>query len=364
MGWIPRHIRRWIRGSGLTWAVHSTVDEPLELLCAFVAHYLALGAAEVHLCLDRPTQEVIDVLGPVPGVRLTLCDEAYWAGTRQGRRPAGPAHRQVANLKRAYAESRHDWLLYCDADEFVHLDSRFGAMAEVLALFGEDMRFHIFPPAERFYAEGAPALSIFDGMYRCSSAGMIDAAPAIYGKDMPFYAHGLLQDGPGKSVLRCGLAMELEVHAPKDRTNGVIRAGAEEMAALERCRLLHFDGLTPLHWSMKLVRWYGAMIDMLGGDRALVAQRRTPTRNLQAKALYDLREDAQALHRMTRLQSMTAAQMAELAAAGGLVDARPQIEATARALFPRLELDFSQAAFDRRLRQLHADFIKTSGFAL
>lgn len=358
------NFQRWIRGAGPSWAVHSTVDEPLELLCAFVAHYLAMGAAEVHLCLDRPTQEVIDVLGPVPGVRLTVCDAAYWAGMRNGQRPQGPAHRQVANLRRAYAESRHDWLLYCDADEFLRLDARFGSMKDVFALFGRDMRFHLFSPAERFYAEGGPEGSIFDGSFRRSSAGMVAAAPAIYGDDLPYFVKGLLQDGPGKSMTRTRLPLEPNIHTPTDGTNGVIRASSEDIAALGRCHMLHFDGLTRLHWALKLVRWYGAMMDMLGGDRALISIRRTPARNRQATGLYDLRADPVGLERLTRLQFMTAAQIADVAAAGGLVAVDHRIEATARALFPRQGLDFSQAEFDRRLRELHAEFIEASGFAL
>lgn len=133
----------------MSWVVHSTVDEPIELLSAFVAHYLAIGASEIHLCLDRRNEEALDVLGPLKEVKITICDEAYWSASERGQRPISQADRQVTNLRRAYNSSKHDWLLFCDADEFLYIDPFFKNVAHLLDSFSDTTNFHLFPPRRK-----------------------------------------------------------------------------------------------------------------------------------------------------------------------------------------------------------------------
>lgn len=340
----------------MSWSVHSTMDEPVELVSAFVAYYLSMGAAEVHLCLDRRNDEIFDTLGTIPQVHLTVCDDAYWSRTRARKRPISQADRQVINLKNAYASSRHDWLLFCDADEFLYSDPGGPCLTRILERCSRDVLFHTFPVAERFYAIGENYKGIFDGLYRCRSPRVQEIGPDVYGDKWNFLSRGLLQDGPGKSIMRVGTGLDVNIHAPTNPQ----KATPEQLALFEGIYLLHYDGLTPFHWALKLVRWYCSMIDLLGDDEKQIRKRRTSGRNRQAEFLHRNRHDPAALIEMTDLQRLRAEQIAHLAVAGGIPLVRPDIEAAAHHVFP--DLDFSQESFDRKLRILHSDFISSSGF--
>lgn len=345
----------------MSWAVQSTVDEPVELLCAFIAHHLSLGAAEVHLYLDRQNDEVMDIFGPHPEIQITVCDNAYWSNTPTRQRPISQADRQVTNLRRAYSKSRHDWLLFCDADEFLFIDKYFNSVDDLLKIFKPDVLFHTFSPAERFYMAGDPLLTIFDGRYRCRSAKLMDAGKSIYGDDWDFFSRGLLQDGPGKSILRVGAGLDVNIHAPKSK-NGTVTGLAEEIEALRRSYILHYDGLTPLHWALKLARWYGSMIDLIGDNKELIRKRRTAGRNRQAEVLHLNRSNPQALRDMTHLQFLDLSQASKLDEIGGTVLVEQEIAREAMRMFPALDLDFTQDSFNRRLLRLHGSFIADSGF--
>lgn len=342
----------------MAWSVHSTMDEPLELVLAFVAHYLTAGAAEVHICLDRRRDDVAESLRGQPQVRLTICDDAYWAQSPAGKRPIGQADRQVMNLRAAYRQSPHDWLLFCDADEFLHIPPEGPTLDQILSGCRPDVLFYTFPVAERFYAMGEPPLTIFDGLYRCRSPRVLETGPAIYGKNWHYLSRALLQDGPGKSIMRTRAGLDVNIHAPKGNQN----VTPADFAPFRGAYLVHYDGLTPFHWALKLARWYQSMIDLLGDDAQKIRSRRTSGRALQAEYLHLHRHDQAALLAMTDLQRLRAVQIARLAVAGGIALIEPRIEATARAVFPGVDLDFTQAGFDRRLRRQHDRFLDQSGF--
>ncbi len=100
------------------WGVVAIVDEPLPLVAAFVAHYLWLGADEVHLLLDDPRPEVVAALEGRARVRVTAMDAAWWAARGEAR-PEPHARRQGMLLTEIYRDYPRDWMLHVDADEFL-----------------------------------------------------------------------------------------------------------------------------------------------------------------------------------------------------------------------------------------------------
>lgn len=117
-GWLSRLGRKG-ETPAASWSVVATVAEPPELLYAFAAHYLELGADEVHLFVDDPAQPGLEPLRALPRIRLTICDKAHWDRINGGRRPPAQEMRQIRNANTAYRACRSDWLLHCDADEGV-----------------------------------------------------------------------------------------------------------------------------------------------------------------------------------------------------------------------------------------------------
>jgi len=342
----------------MSWSVHSTMDEPIELILAFVAYYLSIGAAEVHLSLDSKNEEVLDTLSGMPQLYLTVCDDVYWSKTRARKRPISQADRQVINLNSAYTTSRHDWLLFCDADEFIYTAPDGPNLDQMLARCSQEVLFYTFPVAERFYAIGEDPKEIFDGLYRCRSQRVQEIGPEIYGDNWIFLSRGLLQDGPGKSIMRVGAGLDVNIHMPKNSQTATL----EQLSSFKGSYLIHYDGLTPFHWALKLARWYQSMIDLLGDDKERIRRRRTSGRNRQAEFLYQNRNNPAILLAMTNLQRLRGEQIANLAVAGGIPLIRPNIQSYVDHIFPQAKINFKQSYFDQKLSILHSDFISTSGF--
>jgi hypothetical protein len=114
-----------------------------------------------------------------------------------------------------------------------------------------------FPVAERCFRRGAPVTSILEGAFRLSTKGLnrrgdgVDADAVIFGDHLPCLVDGVLGHSAGKCAVPRGGDYRLGIHWAY-RGEGKQRA---ERYASTAARLLHFDGLTALHWLAKLVRY-------------------------------------------------------------------------------------------------------------
>ncbi|WP_322894125.1 MULTISPECIES: glycosyltransferase family 2 protein [unclassified Yoonia] len=220
------------------WSVVATVDEPLVLVQAFVAWHLALGAAEVTLYFDRPDDPAAQIMEQVPQVRVIRCDMTHW----QERRPAKHEVRQVQNATQAYRACTADWLLHCDADEYLWAP---GGVSAALAAMAPAMDCAIVPVAERVYLPGTQPMAIFDGVFRRPFTSPARVGARVFGPDYALTRGGLAGHMQGKVFTRTGRGLELSIHRPKAKY-------ACRMAPVTGVELLHFDGLTPQHWLRKL----------------------------------------------------------------------------------------------------------------
>jgi hypothetical protein len=341
-----------------SWSVCSTAAEPPELLCAFVAHYLGLGAQEVHLFLDAPDDETVGILSKIDGVRLTLCTEQYWIETN-GKRPPGQIMRQIKNANRAYAQCTTDWFFFCDADEFLVSKAD---VAQSLSEVPETTLFCRPQMCERIFQSDRPQNELFDGLIR----RMLPPRPAllsrIYGDLALMTTRGLTGHVIGKSFVRAGRDdLRIRIHFP------VPYDGAAEEALKKEGRLkpgpflrdswlVHFDGMTALHWQLKLLRYYLDYAPLLDAGKKNTFTKRTPARSNQLNALYESRGDHAALERLLGLIRLDATVLEKLTAADGVLDLHCNPAQEARALFGQ-EFTFSAADFDAKLRARHAALI-------
>lgn len=343
-------FKRPRRGS---WSVTATVAEPPELLCAFAAHYLELGADEVHLFLDNPEQQGIDMLRAISGVQVTLCTDCYWKKLCGGR-PKLHIMRQLKNANTAYAHCRSDWFLFCDADEFVVAEA---SLSDLLQDVPDTVVHTRVPVVERVFQAEQGQTHLFDGVFRKQLRNQRAVLEAVYGDMANLTTRGLTGHVDGKSFVRAGRGdQRIRIHFPvpfdqseeaRQRDAGTLKPGPD----LEGTWLVHFDGMTPLHWMLKLMR---------KSQSRVVFKKRTPARSRQLNAIYDALEDPVALRRLRRLIALDADGLARLAAADGLLDAQ---------LDPRLAvqrhlgrgLPFDVDSFDARLRAQYAELIATHG---
>ena len=320
-----------------TWAVVATVDEPAALVVAFAAHHLAQGAASVHVFLDQPDAEAAVMLANLPGCAVTVCDAAYWAASRKGSRPALHTARQIHNARQVYAHCKADWLLHCDADEFV----RDGAAVAVALAEAQDSAMYLrLRVAERAYPQDAAEETIFSGVFRHDLPDYPRNGPEIYGEMQAFFHHGLTGHKAGKALVRVGAGQKMALHAPY---------GKPPHQVIQTTRLLHFDGLTRLHFGLKLLR-------RAYEPPSSASDRHGAARNMQFLSLCEaVANPALRAALISALKVLDRRQMTQLRRLGCLdeagFDPRPALAAAG------LAPDLTAAAFDAHLRQRYAGFL-------
>ncbi|MFW2543396.1 glycosyltransferase family 2 protein [Primorskyibacter sp. 2E107] len=238
-----------------SWAIVMTVREPPQLVLANVAWHRGTGAAEVHVYLDDPDDPVASLLKDMPDVHVSCCNDRHWRNVAPRRkRPDSINRRQALNANHALSQAGADWLFHIDADEFL-LQAR--PLGEELTVVSElNVELHL-PVAERLYCADTPRETIFDGLFRTSTKGLNRRAdgtshdPKIFGDHDAVLLHGVLGHSAGKCGVQRGAGHRLGIHWA---FKGDTRHRAERYRSTST-RLLHFDGLTPLHWMSKLIRY-------------------------------------------------------------------------------------------------------------
>ncbi len=291
-------------------------------------------------------------LSTMPKVKVTLCDDAYWQRANEGARPTAHMHRQMINVRRAYNRAREDWLFFCDADEFLIPDR---PVAEILD-HEADRRFLRVQVAERAFQAAAPLTDIFQGVFRRPTKDLALLAD-LYGPRVKEIDRGVLGHNFGKAFTRTGQKMIPDIHLPfpaglPPRRRAALRQTEEYQRYQPDMTLLHFDGLTPTHWLVKILQ----KIRSLGLEEMLADLRvghYSPRRSEQFRSVFHARGDWDRLVAAADILALSEGQAARLEAAGLLF--RPDLALAAQARTVDPDLDFSVAGFDAMLARQHAD---------
>lgn len=228
-----------------------TVCEPQALVQTNVLWHLATGASTVHVYLDDPDDPAAEVLRPIAGCNVVLCNSAHWRALngRKGR-PASQMRRQTLNANAAQDIATTDWLFHIDADEFIWQDG--DLRAELVALGRGQTELNL-PVLERLFPAHGFGDNIFAGAFRASSDLAEADARVAFGEFAPFMKRGQYSHGAGKSAVAVGQSLRSGVHNATVRDRNRWKRAAKQVS--RTTRLLHFDGLTPLHWAMKSLRY-------------------------------------------------------------------------------------------------------------
>ncbi len=322
-----------------SWGVVAMVDEPAPLVAAFVGHHLGLGAAEVHVCLDRPNPAARDLLAGVPGAVLHADGADGWRYRDFGRRPETMNARQKYHASRILAETRLDWILHCDCDEYLQPSG--DAIGTLLDRVPHKAAWVQVPVAERVEIRGQPLADIFGGAFRLPWERFAAEGGQVYDA----LTRQLLQNGVcghkmGKAFVRAGRGLFIGVHHGLTQYSAARRS--PDMVKGGGMRLLHFDGLTRLHFALKMLR-YG-LADRPDNPTAHSRARWTQIRAMGEDA--GTEDCLLALYRAAKTISEKQAQA--LSDRKLLRGWAPGIGPRAASLLPRPP-DLSAAAFDRAL---------------
>ncbi|SFJ34536.1 glycosyltransferase family 2 protein [Celeribacter neptunius] len=326
-----------------SWAVAALGDEPPQLIAAFARHHRAIGASEVHVFLDRPNPALEAMIGDRDGIFLTTCDQNYWDRVNNGRRPERHTGRQKFNATRVYRNTKCDWVLHCDVDEFIRDGD---ALTDALSKADREKGL-VVRNLERVYLPGATGSSIFEGGFRAPILFQDDEAEALYGRFGKFLAHGLTGHRAGKTIVPTGQPWEMGVHHPKSLSDGI----TPDLKRMKQRLLLHFDGLTPLHYAIKLLK--KAFEDYSGPKRKIGLEREAQYRFTRNHA----DRPSEVMRLVMGVQSLNASQAGKLQ----LLDAL-----TPEGFTPRDcgDLDLSRAAFDAALRERDAGILAKAGLEM
>jgi hypothetical protein len=326
------------------WDVVATVDEPGPLVLAFVAHTLSLGPRCLHLYFDRPNTAVQEALATVPNVKVTLCTETHWRESARRMRPTLHVGRQKENARQVYEGTPAEWMVSIDCDEFLSS----GAELEAdLAALGPEATFMRIPVKERVLPQGLVQVGIFDGVFRSPMPNYQRNGARIYGDYAGFFRLGMTGHAIGKSAFRTGRGLQMCLHAPLDAPMGAVGT---------RASLRHFDGLTDLHYAMKLLR--RAREPVFKGK-----PRHGTARLNQFTIMADIaRKPAMVLEMVEKVKRLTGEQIQALRELSVLdeagFDPRPAL-----AQFG-LVADLSVAAFDAELRARDAELLRATKLAI
>ncbi|MGO4852572.1 glycosyltransferase family 2 protein [Phaeovulum sp. W22_SRMD_FR3] len=319
------------------WGVVATMDEPAVLIAAWAAHHLSIGAEEVHICLDRPNPEAEALLAGMPGCHLHADGEDGWAGAWKRKRPIRHQARQKYNASRILAETGLDWIVHCDADEYIHPLRSFG---RELGMVPEAKAWLKLEVGERVYLDPAPGPDIFSGIFRLKWQDFDEDGAEVYGEERAYLSKGLVGHAAGKPVVRSGHGYAIGVHfALRDyqatKLDLPYRSSYNAM-------LLHFDGLTPLHYMLKMLRRATTVVT---GEKIPYVGARLA----QFQTMADKAGDAEAMRDFWwACQGLRPDQVAGLDERHLLERVEHGIAATTRARFGD-RVDLSPAAFDRQL---------------
>ncbi len=324
------------------WGIVTTAKEPTPMLLAFVAHYLHIGASEIHLFLDARDPVFEELIRQKPQVSVTICDEAYWGEHHNGRRPGDHRERQTANAALAYKTTACTWLLHADVDEFL---IRHDEIMAFLASRPEDILAVSIVAAERVYLRRAGQKSVLSGLYRKPfDPEDVDGVKAVYGEAARFLVRGLSGHSFNKSFYRVGAGLTLGLHQPRPRE---VWRKSPKLQIFPRIGLLHFDSYTEAHWVAK-------MLARIKGGK--VGKGRNPGRTALIEQIYEARDDPARLSTLyDATRSLTLRQAARLAVGQKLLPYRFSIKRALAAEWPGLDVDLSHASIDRDLARMRAD---------
>ncbi|WP_298260573.1 glycosyltransferase family 2 protein [uncultured Litoreibacter sp.] len=329
-----------------TWGVVGTMDEPPELVAAYAAHHLWSGASAVHIYLDRDNPETRALLEPLKAVHVTVADANYWRSELDIKVPKTHQRRQTLNATLAYNRTNVDYLVHLDADEFIH---QVEPLEHELARLQRMRPGHYLsiPNVERVWLQGEADIGMFSQNFRVSTKKAEGNYDHLTLDDEGLTRFGLTGHSEGKACSPTGYNYVLGIHRPHHDTDR-----PWTFPGMKRSRssvILHFDGMTRLHWVFKRLR--KALFRNLQ-----VGQPITEQMQAQIDAIEDGGGDlaaANALHDRIKVLDVLAETLQQ---ENLLMNIPFDVTRGLKALLPHENLDLSAATFDAWLRREKAEF--------
>lgn len=214
------------------WGIVSTIKAPLADILGFAAHHLEAGAHRLHLYLDDPDPRTYAVLKAHPKIRVTACDDAYWAKLGKPR-PHKHQPRQTLNAAHAYGRKTDvDWLVHIDCDEFLASAQSIGGL---LADLPADCLCARLRPYEALCPPDGSLPALFKG-FELPMPQRRATTEALYPTFGRYLNGGFLSHVAGKLAYRTGIdGFSVKIH--NAILEGVQNPGQIELSDIKLCHM-------------------------------------------------------------------------------------------------------------------------------
>lgn len=287
-----------------SFSVTCLAREHSDVILRYARYYIALGADEVVVYWDGADAPDLPA---VPGMSLVACDPALW--NRLGGRPLGLEARQSLVYGLAMQRCRSDWLLICDADEYVFGDISLPLWLDRIPHGADSVR---IPVAEAVWGPRDDMGTAWGSSYFRTvwprQRLWRPLGRAIYGNVAPLMRSGLLGHVEGKQVVRTGRPYSAirNMGAERDGTQ-LSRPAAAVSPRLAGLWLGHFDAIGLERWQEKWERRI---------TRKTVAERMSPARQAQMDLIAHRMEEGRSAEIFAAFYGLTGLQAAALGAMG------------------------------------------------
>jgi hypothetical protein len=235
--------------------------EKESVILSFVKHYIKIGAMEIFIYLDHQNQvEKLDLpdLSDYPQVSVFECDNSFWeVGQKQTGQSVTELDKKLVKVFRdAIEKNSSEWLLFCDADEFLSGPTSFNS---TLSRLPESLKGVRIRNTEAVWATGSAPYAQFSCDYERvpfpkTTLGRIILPWFVYGAAWRELSRGTTGHVQGKHILRKGAV-------PDRMTSHSSFIEGEDLPFLhvvhppaKEFRIVHFDALSYERWVEKWCR--------------------------------------------------------------------------------------------------------------
>ncbi|WP_424941648.1 glycosyltransferase family 2 protein [Aliiroseovarius sp. S253] len=232
------------------------VRETLPVLQRFVEHHQRVGAEHVFLYFDGTEEETRPIREAFAGdssVSVDCCDSNYWDKMYPGKEQIDLGDKQIGAFRDGLTRNTSDWILICDADEFVVSDEPLGV---ALAQLPEDFKGVRIRNTEAVWGPGGDIHNEFSCEYErhpfpTGYLGNTLLPILVYGRDWFMIRRGVTGYKEGKHLLRKGMIPE-ELTSHSSVFGGKrVRFMPPGIARGINLRIVHFDAIGYERWETK-----------------------------------------------------------------------------------------------------------------
>lgn len=241
-------------------------NDPPEVLAHFAAAHLVQGVKRIFMFFDNPENPFIPIAQVHPQIIATVCDDAFWANTKKGRRPTYVETRQFICYRLAYLRAETKWIGFVDADEILYSENGFDLDLAAAGEKVQAIRAHV---CEAVWPEAASEYGAFSGtLARTHLDNPLEELP--YGERFSVASSkGMIGHKSGKYIVRTGIPGVFPgIHVPRvfsdDRkTKTKIKCGWFDY----RIRMIHYDAVSFDAWQRKHERRVSGQTAMIGNPK-------------------------------------------------------------------------------------------------